>query len=123
MIGIDEYRQRCGLFHARRKHVLHLIELYCIYMLLFSKDKRKAVSVVVLFYVFVDMLHLSNCTRCVSENTNARINQVSTSNFYISICIGFVLFISQLLLVLAGIGPNPGPLRLTTNDSGSSSDN
>ena len=109
-------------FHAHRKHVRHLIELYSIYMQWLSKDRRKAVSVE-LFFVLFDILHLLNRIRCVSKKYICAYKASFKFGFlYTPVCIGFVLFIVQLLLVLAGIEPNPEPPRLSTNDSGSTSD-
>ena len=132
-VGIEQYRMRVGLFQSRlcssKKKSLHLYDVFCIYLIFFSADKRAAVAIVMYIYM---TSALSNIDKSILQFINRKRTDIEyqcciheNKHIVMVDCvlhITFLVLIVQLLLIIAGIELNPGPEHLSFDESFSDSD-
>ena len=109
-IGAEDYRMRIGrfAFALKYKRALTLFDVYCVYVIFFSGNMSKSISLVVFIYFIMTCKLNIDSYKCNTSNIRSNSPQVISYSEFI---LALLLVIIQMFLIMSGLHPNPGPVQ------------
>ncbi|VDI64806.1 Hypothetical predicted protein [Mytilus galloprovincialis] len=110
-VGIELYRMRVGQYSPGKniKHRLNYIDFICINLFLACKSVSQALVLSILIFTLTHQLGV--CLKPLEmKHVDSNVQKITSVNVNLRLfIILFLLFVIQILLILAGIEVNPGP--------------
>ncbi|CAC5397547.1 unnamed protein product [Mytilus coruscus] len=105
-VSIEQYRMRIGNLNICKglKGKLSLLYIFCIMLIVTSKNKPQALALVLLIHL---VFEVPQGKQPKSNNTKFIVETCQQSAQILGI--SFILLVGQILLILGGIETNPGP--------------